>query len=179
MDLYGKIHKAQRAWLFRLVLAAGRSAPGDTDDFEQIGSDAARLVEHLKAHAEHEERFIHPLLREVAPDVEERLNLEHATLEGAFDAIERAADTRELHGALTSLAAAYLAHLEIEERVAMPALAGSFDDGALAARVLQPFAASIDREALARDVVLQLASVDPIEARQVLDAYVSVSAPRP
>lgn len=174
IDLYSKIHKGQRAWLFSLVVAAGKADPDDRPAVEHLRAESGRLAQHLRAHGEHEERFIHPLLREAMPGVEDRLRREHAGLDAVLAGVEAVAESGNapaLHEALTSLASQYLAHLEVEERIAMPALAHAFDDAALVARVLSPFASSTNREDFARDIAMQLAAVNPAESRQLLDAY--------
>jgi hypothetical protein len=170
IDLYRKIHKAQRAWLGRVLAAAGRLDAGDPAATAAIRTDAGRLVAHLRSHAEHEERFIHPLLGEIAPTVTAALDAEHHVLEAQLGGVVAAGNAAQLYDALGGLAAAYFAHLEVEERQAMPALWAAYDDAAFLERIVRPFVASRTAGELLADLRLQLAAVNPVEAAQLLAA---------
>jgi len=176
IHLYTKIHKAQRAWLTQAMVAAGRLDAGDAAAAQIAAADARRLVHHLHEHAEHEERFIHPLLREAAPEIASRLDAEHIALDAALAGLTVSAeslDGAQLYHALSGFVVRYFPHLEIEEREAMPALWRYCDDGALMDRILRPFISARSRAEMADDLRLQIGSVSPQEERQLLGALIA------
>ncbi|MGW9450267.1 hemerythrin domain-containing protein [Streptomyces sp. NPDC055632] len=134
-DLYRNVHMGQRARMFALAVELGAA------DLDRAGAATAyaerclALTSELREHADHEDAFIHPLLRERAPAAADALDAEHLRLDAAFVALDAGAralpgtpadDLPEArHGlylALNEVIAAYLAHLHAEETVAMPAL---------------------------------------------------------
>ena len=176
IHLYTKIHKAQRAWLMRATVAAGRLDPDDAAAAQLVAADARRLVHHLHEHAEHEERFIHPLLREAAPELALRLEAQHVALDAALAELTVTAESLDgarIYRALTGFVALYFPHLEIEEQEAMPAIWHRCDDGDLMGRVLRPFIAARTREDMADDLRLQIGSVSPREERQLIGALLT------
>jgi hypothetical protein len=96
------------------------------------------LAAELAAHAKHEDRFIHPLLRQKAPSLAARLDAAHVTLDTRLDQLQQvaaaasvpaatapagpAADPNALYRSLAAFTAAYLEHLAVEEGEALPAL---------------------------------------------------------
>ncbi|MFI0220777.1 hemerythrin domain-containing protein [Streptomyces lydicus] len=135
IDLYRDIHMGQRARLFALAVelgAADISHPGPAADQAER---CLAMTQELREHADHEDTFIHQLLRERAPQAADALEAEHVRLDAAFvalDALARALPARPvdsladaqhaLYLALNEVNSAYLAHLHAEETVAMPAL---------------------------------------------------------
>lgn len=173
IHLYTKIHKAQRAWLMRALVAAGRLDPDDAGATQLVAADARRLVHHLHEHAGHEARFIHPVLREAVPEIAALLDAEHIALDAALAELMVAANDLNgagLYHALSSFVVLYFPHLEIEEQAAMPAIWRHFTDGAIMDRVLRPFVAARTREDMADDLRLQIGSVSPFEERQLIGA---------
>lgn len=171
LDVYTKVHKGQRAWIAHCLVAAGKTDPQAA---LSLAAEVERLLQHLAAHADHEERFIHPVLREAQPDLADELEQQHAALDPLFTSLAMAAsqaDVPALYRALARLAGAYFQHLEAEETRAMPALVAQFDDDALIARILKPFAASMTSEDIVRDLRMQLAAVNAAESRELLTAY--------
>ncbi|MGW9439083.1 hemerythrin domain-containing protein [Streptomyces sp. NPDC055607] len=134
-DLYRNVHMGQRARMFALAADLGAA---DLDEPGALTAHAERclaLTGELRRHADHEDTFIHPLLRERAPAAADALDAEHVRLDAAFAALDaRARDLpatpadglpearHELYLALNEMVSAYLAHLHAEETVAMPAL---------------------------------------------------------
>ena len=176
IHLYTKIHKAQRAWLMRATVAAGRLDGDDAVAAEIVADDVRRLVRHLHEHAEHEERFIHPLLREAAPEFASRLDGQHIALDAALAELTVAADSLDgtrIYRALSGFVVLYFPHLEIEEQEAMPAIWRYCDDGALMDRILRPFISARSRAEMADDLRLQIGSVSPQEERQLLGALIA------
>lgn len=170
LNLYRNIHKAQRAWMERALVAVGRAdAAGRSAAF----SDVAALIDHLKAHAEHEERFIDPLLRAVAPAIAARLHEEHGALDAVLEDLDRriaVADVDGIYRGLALLTAQYFLHLDAEEYEAMPLLSQAYTDDQLRERVFVPFAASRQREEITADLRLQLLALNANEAQQLLAA---------
>src|ERR1700744_3503615 len=118
IHLYAKIHKAQRAWLMRSIVAAGKIDADDDAAARFVAADTRRLIKHLHEHGGHEERFIHPILGEAAPELASRLDAEHVALDAALDALTVAANSFEparIYRALGTFGVRYFPHLEIEE----------------------------------------------------------------
>jgi hypothetical protein len=174
LNLYARIHKAQRAWLARCLLAAGRADASDTAAVEVACADVLRLVRHLQDHATHEERFIHPLLQEVAPQVDEMLQGDHRELDEAMSALAASARSRDIadvYGGLVLLTTRYFRHVEREETVATMELQQHFDDAALVERVIVPFNASRRKDEALSDVLMQLEGLNRAECGDVLALY--------
>jgi hemerythrin-like domain-containing protein len=173
IHLYTKIHKAQRAWLMRALVAAGRLDPDDRDATQLAAADTRRLVHHLHEHAEHEERFIHPMLREAAPEIASRLDAEHIALDAALAELTVAAESLDgvrIYHALNGFVVLYFPHLALEEQEAMPAIWRRFNDGEVMDRVLRPFVTARTREDMADDLRLQIGAVSPREECQLFSA---------
>jgi hypothetical protein len=173
VHLYAKIHKAQRAWLARSIVTAGRLDADDAAAHGLLAADVRRLAHHIHEHGEHEERFIHPLLGEAAVELATQLDAEHAELDSALAELVTAADGGEasqLYRALTGFVVRYFPHLDIEEQQAMPAMWHRFDDGALLERILRPFIAARSSAEMIEDLNLQIGVLSPQEERQLLGA---------
>jgi hypothetical protein len=175
VDVYSGVHKMQRARLFELTVAAGRLDPADRAGRTELAVAVRAVVEELAAHADHEETFIHPSLRRVAPGIATDLECQHGELDTALDDLRHAAaggaagteDPTTLYRALASFTARYLDHLAVEESAALPALWAACDDDELAG-ILAVFRSSrSDAENLA-GVLAQLPTLNPTEAQQLL-----------
>lgn len=143
-DFYGTIHKALRRALAELLIDAGRA--GGCAQWAELEARLGKLAHVLSAHAEHEEKFIHPLLRRHAPPIDAALVAAHRDLDAglgsAQGALREAAGpgappSRErgarAHAALASFVTAYLGHMDAEESDAMPALWKAMNDVELGA----------------------------------------------
>jgi hypothetical protein len=122
LDPYSFVHKMQRARLFALVIEAGRLDETDPAGVQALGGAVRALVSELRAHAGHEEQFIHPLLRRYAPGVAAQLDSEHVKLDQLLADLETAASPTDLYRRLASFTAHYLQHLEVEEAAGLSAL---------------------------------------------------------
>jgi hypothetical protein len=170
IDVYSKIHKGQRAWMSDLLVRAGRVGDDDAIASEALLREQGLLLAHLRAHAEHEERYIHPVLREASPDIAERLERQHRELDRAFaNAEDPGVRAGSRYRALADLIAAYFVHLATEEQEALPLLM-RFADDELIERILRPFAGSRSPEDVFADLALQLVAVTPAEGRLLLAA---------
>ena len=102
------------------------------------GSERLRtLVQLLISHAEHEEEFVQPVLKQYAPKLADVIVEDHVALEKQMACIEVLSDrivdaisterrrlTHRLYLALASFTAEYLQHQAFEELEIAPALAG-------------------------------------------------------
>ncbi|UYQ66246.1 hemerythrin domain-containing protein [Streptomyces peucetius] len=126
------------------------------------------MTQELREHAEHEDRCIHPLLRERV-DAADALDTEHVRLDAALAALDDRArrlpttpaasllDARHgLYLAVNELISAYLGHLHAEETVAMPALWKGCGDAELAT-VFSAFKASRTPEEALTDLAVPAA----------------------
>lgn len=133
VDVYRDIHKGLRAELFALVGRSGSLDLVDAADRHDLGRHVHSTVALLESHAHHEDDAIHPVLREAHPGLVERLDGEHASFDRRLGAIVEIVDdilrapvarpTRQaLYLELSAFTAAYLDHIDVEERTVMPAL---------------------------------------------------------
>jgi hypothetical protein len=134
-SLYGPVHKGLRAQLFALQTQVAATDPGDSAGCADTHAMTRVVAAHLSNHASHEDTWIDPLLVDFTPDIAEKLEEEHARFGPIFDSILLASkaltspDTTTRSEALTVLnldlsrfIGGYLAHMDTEERHAMPAL---------------------------------------------------------
>jgi len=135
-SLYGPVHKGLRSQLFALQMQIGAADADDRQQRADIHVFADNLHRHLQSHAGHEERWIDPVLIEHAPEVGEVLEAQHEAFEPILNSIldlaVALAGTDEpdearhildvLHLDTSRFIGAYLTHMDIEERIAMPML---------------------------------------------------------
>ena len=147
-DLYKDIHKAIRAELFGVTVAAGSLDPSADGERSALATRIGDLVQLLVGHAEHEEAHMQDLLVAHVPRLAHQIEAEHVTLDrrmldlstlaaAAAEARSGEPARRRLHGLyleLASFASAYLAHQDVEERLVMPALSAAVPVEVLLAR---------------------------------------------
>jgi hypothetical protein len=173
----------QRARLFVLVAELGAADAADSGALARLADRCLAMTQELREHADHEDTFIHPLLRDRAPAAAEALDAEHVRLDAALAALDERA--RELpkapvdslpeaqHGLyliLNELISAYLAHLHAEETVAMPALWDHCTDKELGT-VFGAFRASRTPEESLTDLHRMLPALPPPCGRTSCAAY--------
>lgn len=135
LDLYRDIHKAIRVELFAVTTEAGSIDPSQGIARAALANHVNDLVHLLVSHAEHEDGAVQPVLVASLPELAERVEVDHLTLEaGLQDLAEMAAEAasltvtdpggkiHRLYLALSAFTSDYLEHQDIEERVVMPAL---------------------------------------------------------
>ncbi|MET0902593.1 MAG: hemerythrin domain-containing protein [Acidimicrobiales bacterium] len=135
LDLYKDIHKGIRAELFAVTGEAGRIDPSQGLARAALATHVSDVVHLLTGHADHEDAAIQPALEAHLPDLAERIEVDHLTLEARMDdlvemaseaasrtAIDPGAKVHRIYLALASFTSDYLRHQDIEERVVMPAL---------------------------------------------------------
>ncbi|MFE6176308.1 hemerythrin domain-containing protein [Streptomyces sp. NPDC056464] len=186
IDLYRNVHMGQRARLFTLATELGAADVSDRDSAAEQAVRCLAMTQELREHADHEDTFIHQLLRERSPEAADALDAEHVRLDAAFVALDERArslpDTppealpeaqHRLYLALNEAISAYLAHLHAEETVAMPALWQYAGDEELAA-VYGAFRSSRTPEQALTDLRRMLPALPPAPrlaiVRDVVDA---------
>jgi hypothetical protein len=177
LDVYTAVHKMQRARLFTLTVEAGKADPADTVTTGRLAAAVDALAAELVAHGEHEERFIHPLLRARAPELADALDAAHVELDARLDQLRQVAsayatapgDPNVLYRALAGFTATYLDHLAVEEGEALPALWGSCTDEELLGILISFKGSRSDTENLT-SLIAQLGTLSPPEIRQMLSA---------
>ena len=135
LDLYKDVHKGIRAELFSVTSEAGRLDPAQGIARGALAAHVADVVHLLKGHAGHEDGVIQPVLEARLPDLAERVEVDHLTLEARMEDLEGmateaaalsvadpAAQVHRVYLALASFTSDYLRHQDVEERVIMPAL---------------------------------------------------------
>jgi hypothetical protein len=167
LDPYSFVHKAERARLFALVIEAGRVDETDLGGLKALGGFVLALVRELRAHAEHEERFIHPLLRRYAATIADQLETEHVEIERQLKEIEEAPGPADLYRRLASFTAYYLQHLALEEEAGLSALWKNCSDEELAQIVASFRGSRSDVENLT-SAPSQLPTLSPSERERFL-----------
>lgn len=183
LDVYTAVHKMHRARLFSLTVEAGKADPADTVTMTRLAAATDALAAELAAHADHEDRFIHPLLRQNAPSLAARLDAAHATLDARLGRLRQiasaaaasgapqdpAADPNALYRALAAFTAAYLEHLAVEEGEALPALWDSCTNEELSG-ILASFRGSRSDTENLTSLLAQLATLSPPEIQRMISA---------
>jgi hypothetical protein len=153
IDLYRNVHKGQRALLFGLAIELGRADCGDEAALAALVDRVRGAIADIRSHADHEETFIHPLLRARAPQIAAALDREHRQVDAALSDLEsrlgrldalqedRYAASLDLYRAWCRMVSSYLAHLDVEECLAMPAVWETCTDDEILA-VIGQFVAS-------------------------------------
>ncbi|MEU1011013.1 hemerythrin domain-containing protein [Streptomyces sp. NPDC005890] len=173
IDLYRNVHMGQRARLFTLAIELGTADISHSGAATDQADRCLAMTQELREHADHEDTFIHQLLRERAPEAADALDAEHIRLDAAFTALDERARTlpdtpiealpdaqHALYLALNEMISAYLAHLHVEETVAMPALWQYASEDELGA-VFAAFRASRTPEQARSDLRKMLPALPP------------------
>jgi hypothetical protein len=130
MPLYSGIHKGQRRWLADLVMRSGRTDFTKLEELEPLIDEMKAFTEHLRQHADLEERFIHPTLGGIVPgcprDIEAQHKAQHQNLEDLIASLEMIKGMPRDHEALPRIGheqylalnrfiSTYLGHIDFEE----------------------------------------------------------------
>jgi hypothetical protein len=142
-NLYREIHKGIRAVAHGLVEQAGRTDFGSVEEVRALRGAAEKAFGVFASHAEHETKFVTPLLRTAAPALAADSEAEHQEQEIRLRDLGRTLDLAAGAGeaapalghafvvALSRFVGEMLVHMADEEEQLMPALRAAFDDGAL------------------------------------------------
>jgi hemerythrin-like domain-containing protein len=132
LDLYREVHKGLRLALFELARAAGALDPADRPSAEAFCEQFADVDMMLQTHHAHEDDpLLSALLTDYVPAaLKDRVDAEHVLtderlveLRVLVAELSRGTDTTEvIYDAITTFIAAYLVHMEVEERQVMPVI---------------------------------------------------------
>ncbi len=176
VDFYRDVHKGLRHALFDLTFAAGRINEADDVQVGVLVATCRRVVALLGAHDDHEDQLLLRALVEThAPDVSGRVDDEHRALAPQVDALAcradelvaapaaaRRATAHAFYLEAAALTGAYLEHLDVEERLVMPALVAACDDAHLH-RVHGALRAGIRPERQALRLAAMVPALNPSE----------------
>lgn len=170
-DMYTLVHKGQRKKLFELTMTAGQLAAEDRTGREALAADVEAALASLVDHTDAEATHFGPLYAAAEAGTGARLAAEHEELAvelsrvrtAAADALAAASSTTDLafYRALARFTAAYLTHIDAEER-SMSVLWAAFDDAALA-RAQGALVASHPRPSVEFNLRNMLAAASPAE----------------
>jgi len=190
VSLYNEIHKGLRSQLLSLLTDCARTDPRHAGAVEGIAVRFRHLLAILEEHAGHEERWVHPLLVELRPDMAADLEADHARLDplmaevaAAFVRWEQAGDADQLrcgqlvHGHLASFVGQYLSHMSREEDEAMPVLQAAMTDAQLL-EVSAQLRGSIEPPRLAEYIAFMLPAMN-VEERSQMFMGLKAEAPPP
>jgi hypothetical protein len=188
LDLYKDIHKAIRVELFAATSEAGRLDPSQGVARAALASHIGDIVELLRSHAEHEDAAIQPTLEAQLPDLAERVEVDHLTLEARMDdLVEMAAEqaylevtdpgakVQRLYLALASFTSDYLVHQDVEERVIMPTLEATVGFETVLG-MHQAIISSIPPEEMGRSLALMIPAMN-VDDRTALLGGMRAGAP--
>ena len=188
LDLYKDIHKAIRVELFAVTAEAGRIDPSEVVARAALADHVGDVVAFLVSHAEHEDAAIQPVLEARLPDLAERVEVDHLTLEARMDDLrdmtaEAAApklddpwaQVHRIYLALSSFTSDYLQHQDVEERVIMPALEAAVGVEAVVG-IHQQILAGIPPEEMGRSLALMLPAMN-IDDRTAMLGGMRAGAP--
>ena len=182
LDVYTAVHKMQRARLCNLIVCAGTTDPDDSSGRIRLAGAVNAMIIELRTHAEHEDRFIHPLLRAASPHLATRLEAEHGQLDAQLEHLGStaasyaelgtpSADPNTFYRALADFTAIYFAHVAVEEREALPALWNTCGDDELMG-ILVAFNASRSPIESLTSVLAQLPTLNPVEINRMVGAAI-------
>jgi hypothetical protein len=133
IDFYGNYHKALRRALFEFSARTGLLDYDDDAALAGLTNEFERIARTLREHSVHEDEYMHPLLARYAPEVLQKMDGQHTTLDPALEtlaeqlrgiasAADRSAAGMAFYAAINRYIGAYLEHLADEEDVANPIL---------------------------------------------------------
>lgn len=142
IDLYGTVHKGLRARLFDLCVELARCDFTNRSERAIALEAYRRAAGFLREHHEHEERFIDPLIRTLAPEILATVTQQHVladaalaeldVLSAAIEGANASAQGSAMLARYLSFLVDYLQHMQQEETVVLPALWQRYPDSELA-----------------------------------------------
>ena len=187
-DLYREIHKGIRAELFGVTGQAGSLDPADEAGRVALFGRVRALADLLESHAHHEDTIMQPSVEEYVPAVAEQVIADHEVLDrrvyGLVALGEAVADAsaatrrHELHELYLGLAAftgSYLQHIDVEERVIMPALEEAVGVEAVVG-IHQAILSAIPPQDMAKSLALMLPAMN-VDGRTELLGGMRAGAP--
>ena len=190
LDMYAGIHKALRALMADTLLAVGRMDCADELEFAQVTQRVVEMLDVLRQHLAHENRFVHPALEARVPGASQRIADEHvehehhiAELAQALEALRaqpaasRGAAAYRLYQSLSVFIAGNLEHMHLEETAHNAALWSHYSDDELAA-IHNALVASIPPQEMMYVMRWMLPYMNPAERAGML-AEMRAHAPAP
>ena len=187
-DLYREIHKGIRAELFGVTRHAGSLDPADERGRVALFGRVRDLADLLESHAHHEDTIMQPAVEQHVPAVAEQIIADHEVLDrriyGLVSLAEAVAtatvatrrhELHELYLGLAAFTGSYLQHIDIEERVVMPALSEALEMPGLLA-MHEAIVSSIPPDEMARSLALMLPAMN-VQDRVEMLAGIRASAP--
>ena len=170
VDLYRDIHKGIRSELASLVESAGSLDPSNTEDRRAVADHVLATHALLEMHAHHEDGVIQPVLENELPVLADRIERDHLELDARLGRIaDMASDlaggtdarrrTHQLYLDLARFTSDYFVHIDIEERVLMPALERSVGPDAVGA-MHGAIIATIPPDELAKSLAFMLPAMN-------------------
>ena len=89
IDFYTFIHKSLRRQLSEVMTAVGAADFTDPTAMMSLSSQLEQLLGRLRTHAQHEEKFLHPLLAQYLTEAKGKFTMAHEKQEAWLDALER------------------------------------------------------------------------------------------
>lgn len=118
LDLYAGIHKALRALMADTLLAVGRMDCSDELEFAQVTQRVVELLDVLRSHLGHENRFIHTAMEAREPGASQRVAGEHVEHEQELARLAQAVEALRAQPAPSRDAAALALYRELSHFVA-------------------------------------------------------------
>lgn len=135
VDVYTKIHKAQRKHLFALSVKIGRTDFMDAEQVSHLKEEIQKTINNLRKHSQHEEHFIHPLYAELGNQAK-LFEHEHHDLENSLEMLEKMIadhnyDGQKIYAEYNRFVAFYLRHIDDEESAQREILWKNYDNDRL------------------------------------------------
>jgi len=184
IDLYTNIHKGQRSRFFRIAMQAGTLDYTDQKAFDRLYDELNSFREHMRLHADMEEKYIHPMLSERVPGGARRLEEDHRIIIQRFDDLvthldetrAQSADlkkrrelTLEFYRAWNRFLSFYIMHINKEEEQVTPLLWKLCTNEELAA-AFKAIMASQKPDELRMDFEMMLPAINLYERVEMIGA---------
>jgi hypothetical protein len=190
LDMYAGIHKALRALMADTLLAVGRMDCADDLEFAQVTQRVVEMLNVLRGHLAHENRFVHPAIEARVAGASQRVATEHveherhiAELAAALESLRaqpvasRGAAAHRLYQSLAVFLAENFEHMHVEETEHNAVLWARYTDEELAA-IHNELVASIAPQEMMYVMRWMLPYMNPAERAGML-AEMRAHAPAP
>ena len=144
IDLYKDIHKGLRSFLIQQLATAGPLDLADNQRLQRFNLQLQKLMALLDEHGMHEDKWLHPLLKELDPVLAEKAEAQHQCLDDSIaivcdkysqlaqlPAIQRAEPGHQAYLLLAEFVGAYLTHMHLEESEVLVLLQRAYSDAEL------------------------------------------------